>query len=33
MEGVLGGERLGVFIEALQLHHQSLLLASLDQGA
>ncbi|KAL4856868.1 Peptide chain release factor 1 [Chlorella vulgaris] len=33
MDGVLSGERLGVFIEALQVHHQSQLLASLDQGA
>jgi len=30
MEGVLSGERLAVFIEALQLHHQSQLLANLE---
>jgi hypothetical protein len=30
MEGVLSGERLGVFVEALQVHHQGLLLANLD---
>ena len=33
MEGVLSGERLPVFIEALQLHHQSELLASLGGSA
>jgi hypothetical protein len=34
LEGVLSGERLPVFIDALQLHHQSQLLASLGgQGA
>lgn len=32
MDGVLGGERLGVFIEALRLHHQTQALASLEGG-
>ena len=32
MEGVLSGERLPVFIEALQMSHQMQLLASLDAG-
>lgn len=32
MEGVLSGERLQVFIEALQLHHQTQQLANLEQA-
>ena len=30
MDGVLSGERLGVFVEALRLHEQSSLLANLE---
>jgi peptide chain release factor 1 len=32
LDGVLSGERLTVFVEALRVHHQSQLMASLGSG-